>query len=448
MRDWVSFPAGREPFYSFVIAFAVVGFFAWQFPLPEGTDVPVEETPAETAWVPESEPPVELISVEPTIPPAAVDEPVETMETVEAPAPWLEYRIRRNDTMERILRSIKTDETMRQFLLTQKLKSYRRLRVGDTVYFRLDDSGHLQELLYKTDPAYYLTAGKDEFGVAWAKEEPPQLVRHSRRVHGRIDSSLFLAAEKAGMSDMAIERLIEALEPQIDFYRNVRKGDTFRVIYDIWHDEDEVPVKVGNIEIFEYVNHLGAKPRVIRGIRHPEKKRFFSYQGESLLRAFLPAPLKYRRVSSRFSLRRFHPVLKRWRPHRGVDYAARSGTPVRSTADGTVITANRQRGYGNVIMIKHYNIYTTVYAHLRSFAKGIRRGKRVMQGEVIGYVGQTGLATGPHLHYEFRVKNVHKDPLSVDLPRQVPALKGEELKAFQEHAQPWVDALERIPSGE
>lgn len=413
----------RPPLWSFIIALTtLITFYLVNRQLPQ--IIPVE-LPEET-FIPAEEyepPPLPIIQQQP---PQA--EP-------EAPPPkvWLEYRIRRNDTMERILNIIKTDGEMSRFLRAQQLKSYRRLRPGEVIYFREDDGGYLVELLYKTSPDYYLTAGRDADGNLFAKEEAPETTSIRRTAAGIIDSSLFAAADAAGMSNLAINKLIEALETQIDFYREVRKGDTFRVIYNEWHDDSGEIVKTGMPLAFEYNSLLSTRPRLIRGVYY--ENSYYAPDGTSLARAFLPAPLKYRRISSKFTHRRFHPVLKRWRPHRGVDYAAPSGTPVRSTADGVVTKVERQSGYGNVVMIKHFNIYTTVYAHLRGFAKGIRRGSRVTQGQEIGYVGQTGLATGPHLHYEMRVRGKYKDPLSVELPKQLPPLKGDALTAFQAHYQ-------------
>lgn len=357
-------------------------------------------------------------------------------------AHWLEYRVRRGDTMDSVLRAINSDDAMRAYLVAQKMKTYTRLRRGSVVYFQQRKDGQLQRLLYKTSPDYYFTAGRDADGALWAKEEAPRTTstRHARG--GTIDSSLYAATAAAGISEAAADRLVQVLETQIDFYRDVRRGDTFRVLYDSQRDEHGDEIAAGNVLAFEYDNKLESRPRRIRGVYYNDG--YYTPAGESLQRAFLPAPLKYRRISSRFSHRRLHPVLKRYRPHRGVDYAAPSGTPVHSTADGTVSLVDKQRGYGRVVMIKHFGIYTTVYAHLRAFKKGIRRGRTVKQGEVIGYVGQSGLATGPHLHYEFRVRGKHKDPLSAVLPKQLPALTGEKLEAFKRHAAPLFAELDAI----
>lgn len=361
---------------------------------------------------------------------------------------WLEYRVRRGDTMDRVLRAIHADAEIRNYLLQQKMETYRKLRIGSIVYFQQDSSGRLQEMLYKTSPQYYFKAGRDALGRLWAKEEPPETETVRYMGAGLIDSSLYAATAAAGMSNIASDRLVQVLETQIDFYRQTRQGDSFRVIYDTQRDEYGDEVAVGDIDIvaFEYDSKLEARPRRIRGVyyQNGDISGYYTPDGENLQRAFLPAPLKYRRISSRFTNRRFHPVLKRWRPHRGVDYAAPSGTPVHATADGVVTRVDRQRGYGNVVMIKHFNIYTTVYAHLRGFRKGIRRGKHVKQGEVIGYVGQTGLSTGPHLHYEFRVRGKHKDPLSEVIPKQLPPLKGEALENYKRHSAPIFAELDQL----
>lgn len=344
---------------------------------------------------------------------------------------WLEYRIKRNDTAAKILNRIGADEAARGYLLAQKLKSYRRLRRGDTLQFRQQD-GRLSALRYKTSPEYYLHAGIGADGKWWAKEAPPVLATVVKLAGGKIESSLYESADRAEMNDRAVDLLIDALETQVDFHRDTRRGDTFRAIYTEIRDEDGKAVGAGKMLAVEYTSMLRPKkPRLIRGALHEKNNRFYSDEGESMHGMFLRAPLKFRRISSRFSRNRFHPVLKRWRPHRGVDYAAATGTPVRATADGVVSLRGRQRGYGNVVMIKHMGIYTTVYAHLSRFGKGIRRGRRVRQGQTVGYVGQTGLATGPHLHYEFRVRGKHKDPLSASVPKVAPPLSGEALAEFK-----------------
>lgn len=442
----------RQPLQAFYIALALfAGVFTFttlhqEFAEPltkhEAAISYLEETMAQPVDIPLSEAETAVIDAAPA--PAAADSPVAAVPPPPAAPTWLEYRIRRGDTLERILRTLYSPDDMRDYLLKQKMKTYRRLRTGSVIYFQQDKAGNLQNLLYKTSPEYYFSAGRDEQGALWVKEAPPATSIIRRQYYGVIESSLFAAA--GGMSDIAVTKLVQVLETQIDFYRDVRKGDTFRVIYDIRADENGEVIAVDDIIAFEYDSKLESRPRRIRGVYYDNGKisGYYTPEGDSLQRAFLPAPLKYRRISSRFSKNRFHPVLKRWRPHRGVDYAAATGTPVQSTADGIVSLVDKQRGYGRVVMIKHFNIYTTVYAHLKAFRKGIRRGKRVKQGEIIGYVGQSGLATGPHLHYEFRVRGKHRDPLSTVLPKQLPSLKDATLKQFEQYSAPLFTELDNL----
>lgn len=375
---------------------------------------------------------------------ASLPEGEESLTPSEPPKPaWLEYKIRRGDTMARILGKISADETAREYLLAQKFKTYRRLRRGDRLQFQLKD-GRLSALRYKTSPEYYLHAAIDETGKWHASEAPPVLKTVTRAVGGIIESSLFAAADKAGFSDGAINSLIEALETRVDFHRDTRPNDSFRAVYDETQDEDGEIIGTGQLLAFEYISLLKPdKPRVIRAAWSGED--YYSDNGEGMRGAFLRAPLKFRRISSRFSRNRLHPVLKTWRPHRGVDYAAPTGTPVRATANGTISKVARERGYGRVVMIRHMNIYTTVYAHLSRFGKGVKRGRKVQQGQIIGYVGQTGLATGPHLHYEFRVRGKHKDPLSAAVPKILPPLKGEALTKFKQQSAPLFAQLDAIP---
>lgn len=425
----------RAPLQAFVISAIVLsGFYFFKTPLAVDDESMDDDVDAIEESIDEKSDAV-----------AAVDnEEIATHEDAPpAPPPWLEYRIRRGDTLKSVLQGIQADDTMRIFLITQNLKSERLLRVNDTVYFRKNTQGEIADLLYKTSPDYYLTAGRDASGALWVREDPPALTQVRKTVAGIIDTSLFDAAKLAQMPDKALDALIVVLEPQIDFFREQWPGDSFRAVYDIWVDEENTVVKMGTLYVAEYQRANPNRAPILMVIE-PNSGGYYSESGESMQPAFLSAPLKYRRVSSRFSKNRFHPVLKIWRPHRGVDYAAPTGTPVQATADGVVSKRTKERGYGNVVFLKHPGSYTTVYAHLQKFAKGITRGAEVVQGQIVGYVGQTGLATGPHLHYEFRVNNKHKDPLTYPLPPQLPPLEGEALAAFKKHSRPLIDELEAI----
>ena len=418
--------AGRRPAMACVLALAAI-VAAW------GVSRPPPLAPDASPVFYDISPLPEDLFPEPAAPPP----PSEPAPEAAAPPaePWLEYRIRRNDTMARILERIGADDEAKNFLLALKMKTYRKLRRGDAVQFRLRD-GRLSELQYKTSPEYYLRVGRDNNGQMWATEEPPELTAREEGQGGIIGEGegLFVAADRAGVDDRIIQSLIDLLETRVDFYRGVWAGDSFRVLYDRMADADGETAQVGRVKAFEFVN----RGRVIRGAWSDSAGGYYDQAGEALRSAFLSAPLKYNRISSRFTNRRFHPVLKKWRAHRGVDYAAPRGTPVRSTADGVVSFAGRKGGYGNLILVDHFKIYTTAYGHLHRIAKGIRKGRQVQQGQVIGYVGSTGLSTGPHLHYEFRVRGKHRDPLSERVPKQLPPLSDEALAAFQnETAEAW-----------
>jgi murein DD-endopeptidase MepM/ murein hydrolase activator NlpD len=233
-----------------------------------------------------------------------------------------------------------------------------------------------------------------------------------------IGSSLFGAADAAGLPDAITLALAEVFSGDIDFYHDLRRGDRFTVLYETLWIEGE-PAGTGRILAAEFENK-GTVLRAFRWTAPDGSEGYYTEDGRGARKAFLRSPMALSRVTSGFSLARLHPILGTWRAHKGVDYGAPSGTPVRATAHGTVSHAGRQGGYGNVVVVRHAGATTTLYAHLSRFAKGVRAGARVSQGETIGYVGQTGWATGPHLHYEFRVGDVPRNPQSIAMPAAEP----------------------------
>ena len=377
----------------------------------------------------------------------AVAEPEPEPPQVQTESEWQQYRIRRNDLMHIILPRLGATEDAVRFFLNHNFESYRKLRRGATIDYRQNTAGDLVRLRYKTGADYYLTAELGDDGKWAARENPPVLTTMTVAKGGRIrkNSSLYEDAKAAGIPDTAIDALINALDWHIDFFREQRENDAFKMAYQQVVDEDGELIGAPLLLAYYYQSHLRPrKPRIVEGLWNANKDGYYAPDGESMQGAFLRAPLKYRRISSGFG-RRKHPILKKWRAHKGVDYAALPGTPVRATADGIVTKARKERGYGNVIVIKHYDIYTTVYGHLRGFARGLKRNKKVRQGDIIGYVGSTGLSTGPHLHYEFRVRGVHKDPLSAALPRRLPPLDAKALAKFQSQTH---DALQMLAAVE
>jgi murein DD-endopeptidase MepM/ murein hydrolase activator NlpD len=231
---------------------------------------------------------------------------------------------------------------------------------------------------------------------------------------GRIASSLFAATDSAGVPDSVADQMADIFSTAIDFREDLRKGDTFSVVYTVNYRNGE-PVATGKLLAAEFVNAGHAHRAVL--FRDPfGHEDYYTPDGQSFKKAFLRSPLPFSRITSGFSMSRFHPVLRTWRAHKGIDYGAPIGTPVKAVSDGTVAFAGQQHGYGNLVVIQHFGVYSTAYGHLSRFAQGLHRGSHVNQGQVVAYVGMTGLATGPHLHYEFRISGVQKNPLALNLP--------------------------------
>ena len=255
---------------------------------------------------------------------------------------------------------------------------------------------------------------------------------------GEIRSSLFGAADAAGIPDQITLALADVFAGDIDFYHDLRRGDRFTVLYEMRLVDGE-PVGAGRILAAEFVN--GGKTLSAFRWRDAEgTEGYFTADGRNTRGAFLRSPMEFSRITSGFSLARMHPILNTWRAHKGVDYGAPMGTPVRATADGIVTFAGVQGGYGNVIFVRHHGSYSTVYGHLSRFAPSVKNGARVTQGETIGFVGRTGWATGPHLHYEFRMADQPRDPLTVALPVAQP-IAPEHQAAFRSAIAPHAASL-------
>jgi len=227
----------------------------------------------------------------------------------------------------------------------------------------------------------------------------------------------------------------------IDFALDIREGDSFTVIYEEQY-KDGVKVADGPIIAAEFINR-NTPLRAVRYEHEDGRTDYYADNGDAMRKAFLRTPVNFTRISSRFNLKRKHPILNKIRAHKGVDYAAQTGTHIKATGDGTVAYAGKKGGYGRTIILKHGGKYSTVYAHLYRYARGIRTGKRVKQGQIIGYVGRSGLATGSHLHYEFRVNGVHRNPLTIKLPK-VESIDKEAFPEFRRKITPMVAELDRL----
>jgi murein DD-endopeptidase MepM/ murein hydrolase activator NlpD len=307
-------------------------------------------------------------------------------------------------------------------------KRFSRLNVGQVLDFKLTPDGKLDSLSSQVSALETIrltqTGGRYSFEQEMAKPEI-----HERYARGVIDSSLFLAANRAGLPQAMTFDLANVFGYDIDFAMDLRKGDEFEVVYESKVVDGQ---KVGNGQIL--AARFTNRGKVHTAVRYVDKQGNASYytaQGESMRKAFIRTPVDFARISSRFSNGRKHPILNKIRAHKGVDYAAPHGTPIKAAGDGKVVLAGRKGGYGNTIILQHGNRYRTLYAHMQGFAKGVKSGGTVKQGQVIGYIGTTGLSTGPHLHYEFQVNGVHVDPLSQKLPMADPIASSEKQRFFQ-----------------
>ena len=236
--------------------------------------------------------------------------------------------------------------------------------------------------------------------------------------NGVIENSLYQAGQNAGLSDNVIMELANIFAWDVDFALDIRKGDSFALLFE-QHYLDGEKLRDGKILAAEFTNQ-GNNYRAVLFTDSEGNSQYYSEDGKSMRKAFLRSPVDFRRISSTFQRERYHPVLGKKRPHRGVDYAAASGTPIKAAGDGKVIFRGVKGGYGNTLVLQHGGNITTLYAHMSKFRQGVSSGSRVKQGQTIGYVGQSGLATGPHLHYEFRINGVHRNPLTVKLPDAAP----------------------------
>jgi murein DD-endopeptidase MepM/ murein hydrolase activator NlpD len=243
------------------------------------------------------------------------------------------------------------------------------------------------------------------------------------------------------MPDGVTMQIADIFSGDVDFHRDLRKGDRFAVVYEAFHHNGRL-LKSGRVLAAEFVNDRKALRAVWFDDAEQGRGGYFAPDGKNLRKAFLRSPLEFSRVTSGFAMR-FHPILQQWRAHKGVDYGAPTGTRVRATADGVVDFAGTQGGYGKVVILRHHGGITTAYAHLNGFAGDVRRGARVAQGDTIGFVGATGWATGPHLHYEFRVNDQHRNPLTIAMPAAEP-VPAERMPAFTVAARRLAGQLELL----
>ena len=359
-----------------------------------------------------------------------------------------EERILRGDTVSALLGRVGADDPAAlNFLLTHDTARViaRQMSPGKTITAQIGDKGELLSLVFPLnggkDQALFVERQADNSFNASERNLPLETIVQIKSAEIRY--SLFGATDAAGIPDSIASQLADIFGGDIDFHSDLRKGDRFSVIYEMLTHQGK-PVRTGRILGAEFINNGNTYRAFWYG--SDSSGGYYTADGKNIRKAFLRSPLEFSRVTSGFTTARFHPVLKTWRAHKGVDYGAPTGTRIRATADGVVEFAGRQNGYGNVVILRHQNAYTTLYGHMSGFVSGLRKGQRVSQSEVIGYVGATGLASGPHLHYEFRINGVHQNPLTIAMP-SAPPLTTAQLPDFKTKTQAYLGQIEMTRGG-
>lgn len=406
----------------------------------EGLD-PAEDTQAADARAPAEIVPLALPErgLPPGISPEAGQDGSSALE--DSQAEWTAVRVRSGQTLDAIFREQGLSATLlhRVVKLDNNTRKLRKIRPGDLFEFRKDENGELLQMRYAMNEAELLlvtTKGEDLSAKILEREIDTELAE----AEGVIRSSLFLAAKEAGLGDAMTMEFANIFGWDIDFILDIREGDRFFVIYEKLYRDGEF-LRDGRILAATFLNQ-GERYRAV----HYESENgadYYDPDGRNMRREFLRAPLNFSYISSGFNPRRMHPVLKRVRPHNGIDYYAPRGTPVYAAGDGTVIRSGYTNANGHHVFIKHANNIVTKYLHFTN--RAVNQGQKVKQGQTIGYVGSTGLASGPHLHYEFVVNGVHRNPRTVPLPEVVP-LDGHSLAEFRREADPMLTRLNRLES--
>jgi len=346
-----------------------------------------------------------------------------------------EENVRRGDTLGSLMQRLGVDDDAAdRFIKSDKTaKLVIQQKAGSTVRARTSEDGELQWLetyfSVNQDKAVrkmtiQRVPGSDTFT---AVETTAPLERRLEMRTGNITSSLFAATDAAQIPDAVASQLVDMFSTSIDFKSDLRRGDHFQIEYETFWQNGEM-VSTGRVVAGEF-NNAGHTYQALWFDEPGNDGSYYGFDGRSMKKAFLRSPIAFTRISSGFSMR-IHPISGQWKQHTGVDFAAPMGTPIRASADGVVDVAGPSGGYGNLVVLKHWSNYSTAYGHMSRFAPGMRKGVKVKQGDVIGFVGATGWATGPHLHYEFRVSNKAQDPLKIKV-EQPQSLTASELSRFR-----------------
>lgn len=330
------------------------------------------------------------------------------------------------------------DEVVDLLALGGEVNRLKRLKAGDDLHIRVEDS-QLEGLTYALDERRTLEVRRGDNGLE-SVTLTAEIEHRQTTAGGHIRDSLFADGRRANMSSRLIMEFADIFGYDIDFAQDLHAGDQFSVVYEQLF-KDGKKLRDGDILAAEFVSQ-GQRFRAVRFTTPDGNTAYYTPNGQSLRKAFIRTPVDFARISSPFNLRRLHPILHTIRAHKGVDYAAGTGTPIKATGDGRISFKGAKRGYGNVVVINHGGGVETLYAHMSRFRSGLRNGSSVRQGQVIGYVGKSGLATAPHLHYEFRLNGLHKNPMTVPLPRANP-VSPRHMAAFRAQSSPLIASLDQ-----
>jgi murein DD-endopeptidase MepM/ murein hydrolase activator NlpD len=349
--------------------------------------------------------------------------------------------VRKGDSAILILERAGVDapQAMALYRDVRNVYDLRHINVGRTYHVHMDQAGHILQFTYEIDHRQWLVVKRNGQGFS-GQLNAISYARNERLVVGELSESIYATLRAQGESSRLIHDFADIFAWSVDFATDLHQGDAFRLLIEE-HERKGKPAEYHRILAAELIN----RNRKLQSIYYKQDDvgGYYRPDGNSMQGMFLRSPLRYTRISSRFSLRRFHPVLKRYRPHLGVDYAAPHGTPVRSVADGTVVWVGRKGASGNMIVIGHHNAYKSYYLHLSRYAPGLRRNKRVTQGQIIGYVGSTGMSTGPHLDFRLAKNGKYVNPLKHQ-SMEGPAVSTSALAGFRKHAETMLDKLHQV----
>ncbi len=347
-----------------------------------------------------------------------------------------EEKIRSGDTLATLLARLGVDDAAASNFIKSDPTAHHlmQLKAGKRIQAQITEDGELQWLRTSISegadkPIRNILIQRNGEQLH-ATETIAQLEKRIEMRTGMIKSSLFAATDAAQIPDAIASQIVDMFATNIDFASDLQRGDYFNVVYETFWQNGAL-VRTGRVLAGEFFNAGKTYQSVwFEEAANLQGGSYYNFDGTSLKKAFLKSPLAFSRVSSGFSMR-VHPISGQWKQHKGVDFAAATGTAIRASGDGTIASIGNQRGYGNMIVIKHWGNFSTAYGHMSRFAPGIRKGSKVSQGDIIGYVGSSGWATGPHLHYEFRVADQPRDPFSVVVPNAQPPMAGAQLQRFR-----------------